>query len=372
VQSIARLRPVVFLALLAISQLPARDVLAQPPGAVVTGQVTDDSGGVLPGVTVGALGPDGSIIANAITDGFGRFSIAGLPAGRIKVLFELDGFEPTVIEVVAAPGRETQVSGQMKLARMTEQVIVYGTAPPEPPPMPRYEPPPIPAMVPVPPEEIETVCRPAKPGLVDESVAAIQSHRYEHGRLLYSKGDEIVINAGTRKGLRVGRNLVAVRYFQRRTNVHPAEWGEHTSGLVQVLTATENSSTAVVVHACNEVMQGDLLTAFVPQPVRTIDPPGVPDYDAASRILFADHGQAFGAPRRLLVIDQGSEAGMRAGQRVTLFRKKDDGSPPFVVGDAVVISVRFDSSTIRVLSATDAILFGDFAAPQRSRASERD
>ena len=41
------------------------------------------------------------------------------------------------------------------------------------------------------------------------------------------------------------------------------------------------------------------------------------------------------------------------------------GGTSVVVGDAVVVSVREDSATIRVEHATDVIEFGDWAAPQR-------
>jgi hypothetical protein len=36
-----------------------------------------------------------------------------------------------------------------------------------------------------------------------------------------------------------------------------------------------------------------------------------------------------------------------------------------ILGEAIVISVRPNSATIRVVSATDAIEFGDLAAPHR-------
>jgi hypothetical protein len=36
-----------------------------------------------------------------------------------------------------------------------------------------------------------------------------------------------------------------------------------------------------------------------------------------------------------------------------------------IVGDAVVVATRGDSATIRVEQATDAIVFGDWAAPQQ-------
>jgi hypothetical protein len=66
-----------------------------------------------------------------------------------------------------------------------------------------------------------------------------------------------------------------------------------------------------------------------------------------------------------MVIDRGSERGVRVGQRLTLFRRKGRlGGRPDVVGDAIVVAVRTDSATIRVQRVTDAISPGDWAAPE--------
>jgi hypothetical protein len=175
-----------------------------------------------------------------------------------------------------------------------------------------------------------------------------------------------VISGGTRNGIEVGRNLVVLRYFRANSKgAKIAEMGEHTAGLVQIVAATEDAATAVVVHACNELRPGDLLASFTPEFVRPAEAAGAPLYDDAARILFADAGQLLGAPRRLLVIDRGSEQGLTAGNRLTLFRRNAESTRPAVVGEAIVISVRPNSATIRVVSASDAIEFGDWAARQR-------
>jgi len=227
-------------------------------------------------------------------------------------------------------------------------------------------PPPRPTIIPVPPVELESVCGPAMPRAMAESFGTIQSHRYDYSRVLYGKGDELVIKGGTANGITVGQNLVARRNF--RANSRAAEipeMGEHSAGLVQIVSADERSAKAIVVYACSELMPGDLLMTFSPQAVRTPDPAGTPAYDEAARILFADDGQMLGVPRRLMVIDRGSEQGVTAGQRLTLFRRINSTTIPIVLGEAVVVSVRSTSATIRVQKASDAIEFGDFAAPQR-------
>src|SRR6185503_12213713 len=97
------------------------------------------------------------------------------------------------------------------------------------------------------------------------------------------------------------------------------EIGEHTAGLVQIVSADEFSSVAVVIYACDEMLQGDRLATFKPEPLRAPAPAGTPDYREPIRILFPDVGHALGAPRALMVIDRGAAGGVQVGQRVTLF-----------------------------------------------------
>jgi hypothetical protein len=139
--------------------------------------------------------------------------------------------------------------------------------------------------------------------------------------------------------------------------------GEHTAGLLQIIGVTDRSAVAVVLYVCDEIMRGDRLASFVPEPPRSPEAYGVPAYDRAARILFADSGQFTGSPRRFMVIDRPAGA-VHAGQRVTLFRRARRKDTPITIGDALVIAVRHDSATIRIDHATDAIEPGDWAAPQ--------
>jgi len=181
---------------------------------------------------------------------------------------------------------------------------------------------------------------------------------------MYATGAEVVIDGGQHEGLEVGRNLVVRRYYRVRGAASANAVGEHSAGLVQIVAAGERSSLAVVVYACDELRNGDFLASFKPEPTRDPDPLGTPAYYDAARILFADDGQTLGAPRRLMVIDRGTEQGTRVGQRVTLFRQGRGEARHEVVGDAIVVAVRTDSATIRIDHVTDVITAGDWAAPQ--------
>jgi len=333
------------------------------------GGVVDQSGLLLPGVTVVATALDGRVLATVATDGTGAFEFDGLPPEQITIGFELEGFTPVSVDVTVPRDGESRVPTQrLTLASRAETVEVVGKAPAVAPPIPPrpapLPPPPPPVLVPVPEHDRDSICGPAKAGTTPEQLGTIRSRRYGDDKGLYVKDDQVIVDGGSLNGLAAGQNVVARRVF-RPGETSASLVGEHTAGVLQIVAAGERAAIAVVIYTCDEVMRGDRLAAFAPEPLRAPDPGGAPAFDRAARILFADAGQLIGAPRRLMVIDRGRDRGVRAGQRLTLFRRARFGSgTPTVVGEAVVVAVRADSATIRIERATDVIAFGDFAAPQ--------
>jgi hypothetical protein len=174
-----------------------------------------------------------------------------------------------------------------------------------------------------------------------------------------------MVDGGLLNRLEVGQNLVVRRYFRVRRLAGTDTTAEHSAGLVQIVAANERSSIAVVIYACDELRRGDFLASFKPEPIRPLEPRGTPNYGDAARILFADEGQLLSTARRLMVIDRGSERGLRVGQRLTLFRPQGRRARgPDVVGDAIVVAVRVDSATIRIERVNETISSGDLAAPE--------
>ena len=355
------------MALIWLGILSATALHAADGQARVTGVVADASGGVLPGVVVTATSLDGRLLATAVTDAVGSYTFAALPPEPATISFQLEGFSPAAVDVTPKRDVETRVPTQrLALGGRAETVNVVAPAPvaaPRLPPRPTLPPPPAPpAVMPVAEHDRDSVCGPSKGG-DGVSFGTIRARRYGEDKGLYVKDDQVIIEGGTLTGLAAGQNLVARRSF--RAGGATAAAGDHTAGVLQVIAAGERASIAVVVYTCDEIMRGDLVAAFTPEPLRAPDADGTPVFDRAARILFGDAGQLVGAPRRLMVIDRGRDRGVRAGQRVTLFRPSRFGrETPAIIGDAVVVAVRADSATIRIERATDAVLFGDFAAAQ--------
>jgi hypothetical protein len=332
----------------------------------IRGVVSDESSGVLPGVTVVATAADGRVLATAVTDGQGRYVIGPLAVGRVILTFKLEGFSTAAVWVPIGADADPVANQRLVMAPQSETVVVLGkvpvpVAPPSPPPpVPR----PRPVTTPVAEHDRDSICGPAKLGGRPESFGTIKSRRYAANGL-YSEGDELVVDGGTLSGLTVGGNFVVRRTYRVEWDPR-GERGEHTSGLVQIVSADERAAVAVVIYACDAMMPGDRLASFNPEPLRDPAPAGRPDFGHAARILFPDIGQLLGAPRRMMVIDQGTASGVRVGQRVTLFRRRLSGdNAPSAVGEAIVVAVRNDSATIRVENVSGAIFFGDWAAPHR-------
>jgi len=279
----------------------------------------------------------------------------------------LEGFAGVLVGVTVQSGAESRVVQRLEVAPLSETVVVSAPAPvekPRPlPPPPAPPPPRLPLIRPVPPHDRDSVCGPAKPGAAAESFGTIRSTRYVAEGGLYTTGAQINVDGGTLNGLEVGQNLVVRHYFRVRGLAATDMTGEHSAGLVQIAAVTERSSIAVVIYACDELRTGDFLASFRPEPIRPPEPRGIPDFDGAARILFADESQILGAPRRLMVIDRGREHGVRVGQRLTLFRRRGARGPD-IVGDAIVVAIRIDSATIRIERVNDIISSGDLAAPQ--------
>ena len=68
-----------------------------------TGQVRDESGGVLPGVTVEAASPALIEKRSAVTDDKGRYTIVDLRPGTYRMTFTLTGFSTVVRDGVELP-----------------------------------------------------------------------------------------------------------------------------------------------------------------------------------------------------------------------------------------------------------------------------
>ncbi len=343
----------------------------QTDSARVMGAVTDASGGALPGVTV-TVSARNLRPTSVVTDDTGRYLTVWLAPGAYTITFVLSGFETrTVNNVQLGPAQTVVLDQQLSLAPLTETVEVTALAPPPPPPLP----PPVtvisprPRAKPVDKEILASVCGPRQSMDYSLAIGRVVSHRDDASRQLLGPGDLLRIDAGEKQGVATGQNLVVRRRFQTGDWDLPKKqqtFGEQAGGLVQIMETARDSAVAMVVYACGEIVAGDAVEPYLPQPAFFVVGAGVPRFDEPARITLAENGRKTAAAGQMMVIDRGIMQGVQRGQRLTIFRHAP-GSPDthVTIGDGVIIAVRADSATLRIDRTTDAITVGDMVALHR-------
>jgi hypothetical protein len=363
-----------YLTVLAWALAPLSAPAQVEPGRL-TGRITDESGGALPGVIVAATSSGVATSVSVVTDAVGHYALQ-LPAGTYAVTFSLPGFQAEPSGAIALRAGEVLVlDRQLGLAPLTETVTVVAPVPPPPPAPPPMPAPPAPPpkprspLVPIPSSSLASVCGPSQLAGDPGVVGRIVRHRYDVNRQLYGRGDVLVLDIGADHGIAVGRNFVVRRRFRvgdRTLPLKDATWGEHTAGVLQVIEAGEASSIAEVVYACDEFMAGDRLEPFDAAQQVADAARGTPMFDDPARIVFGTDGRLLGAPPQLLVIDHGASRGVVRGQRLTVFRRPSGYQTTVsTIAEGTVISVRPDGATIRLDRATDAVAIGDLVALHR-------
>src|SRR6188474_3575744 len=93
--------------------------------AVLAGRVTDESGAVLPGVTVTATQTDTGFTRPVVTDGTGAWIMPNLPTGPYRLEVSLQGFRTYVqTGIVLTVGATPTINAQLAVGNLEESVSV--------------------------------------------------------------------------------------------------------------------------------------------------------------------------------------------------------------------------------------------------------
>ena len=182
-------------------------------------------------------------------------------------------------------------------------------------------------------------------------------------------GDTLVINGGVDQGLQVGQE-----YFVRRvTRTFGARGPDpnhplpvHTAGRVRIVSMERKLSLATITESCEGVLLNDFLEPFVPPLLAETSIDGAPQFQHLGRVIAGDEGRWLVGNGEFITIDRGSDHGLVAGQRLSVFRDKRGAAGPLVeIGTVIAIAVRPDNATVQVLDVRDAIMRDDLVAVRR-------
>ena len=178
------------------------------------------------------------------------------------------------------------------------------------------------------------------------------------------------IDAGENQGVEAGQNLVVRRRFQTGDLGAPKKladvWRTEPPALSRSSRRTAIRRSAVVVYVCGELVAGDAVEPYVPQPAFFAISTGTPQFDEPARITTRRaRPEPSRPPGQMMVIDHGIMQGVQRGQRLTIFRRPLADGMPLTIGDGVIIAVRADSATLRIDRTIDAVTVGDMVALHR-------
>jgi hypothetical protein len=192
----------------------------------------------------------------------------------------------------------------------------------------------------------------------------------EKGKSLFGPGETLVIRAGTAQGMKIGQEYYVRRVIADRF-VHPAgddvkTSSVHTAGWVRIIDATADSAIAEIIKACDAIEEGDYLEPFVKPEVPAETKDGEPDFANPGHVMLGDDRRQMAAQGDLMVLDRGSDHGLHAGQRLTIFRTTGGGTGPVArIAEATALFVHPATSVIRIDKTSDAVTVGDLVAIHR-------
>lgn len=190
---------------------------------------------------------------------------------------------------------------------------------------------------------------------------------YVQSRRMFGPGEPLIISAGSQQGIQKGQRYYVRRYVQDRFS--PATLllhSIHTAGWITIVDVKDTLAVGTVTHACDGVTEGDYLEPYTDAVVPTAALPGAPDFAHPGVIVMADEKRQMGYPGLVMIVNRGSDHDVRAGQGLTVYRETlGGGGPLLTLGTATVLSVRQQTSLIRIDAARDAIFLGDLVAIHR-------
>jgi hypothetical protein len=122
-------RPLLFGLVLACSLLP-RHLAAQAVSGTLLGQVTDATGGALPGAKVTITSPETGVTRTLTSDANGEYTAPSLRTGNYTVSAEMSGFKTvSVSNVHVGVDQRVRINLAMELGQITEAVEIQAEVP---------------------------------------------------------------------------------------------------------------------------------------------------------------------------------------------------------------------------------------------------
>jgi hypothetical protein len=181
-------------------------------------------------------------------------------------------------------------------------------------------------------------------------------------------GDVIYLSQGRNHGIQAGDEFTVIR--KTREVKHPGDGKRIGSfirrlGRVRVLVAQEDTATAVIEMACEDVRHSDELVPFDQIPIPEIESmPPFDRYDSEPSgrqvgwIVYVADDRSSVATDHIIQTDLGVASGVQPGDFLAIYRDNED-LPRLMIGQGVVLTVEPMTSTVKIMNSVRETEVGD-------------
>jgi hypothetical protein len=181
-------------------------------------------------------------------------------------------------------------------------------------------------------------------------------------------GDVIYLSQGRNQGIQAGDLFTVIR--ETREVKHPESSRRigtfiRRLGRVRVMVAQEETATAVIETACEDVRHSDELVPFEEIPIPEMESmPPFDRYDAEPSgrqigwIVAVADDRVSVATDHIIQTDLGMASGVNPGDVLTIYRDQVD-LPRILIGQAVILTVEPLSSTAKIMNSVRECGVGD-------------
>jgi hypothetical protein len=241
---------------------------------------------------------------------------------------------------------------------------------------------------------------------VPDEIRLISGEQSEY-KITFARGDYIYINRGQDQGVRVGDRFMVVRHEPDplTDNVNWFKWQSKLvkamgtsyldTGQVRVVNVQPKVSIAEIIFSCDYMQRGDILRPYVDRPSPPYKDAATFDHFApvsgkpvGSLVIGFDNADSYGQ-NSTVYLNLGAAQGLKVGDYVRIFRHQGEkrelapqtadyqykmygfGSAPEryswkdlpreILGEAIVLNVTRNSSTVLVTFSSAEMYAGDYA-----------
>ena len=191
-------------------------------------------------------------------------------------------------------------------------------------------------------------------------IRIISSERKDEREML-NNGDTVYLNVGEDDGVSPGDLFIIYEISKDIPGFGPLA---QKRGRARVMNVTAEKSSAQIEKACGDIRIGNYLSEFEEKEEFVgrnlgLDVPPVYADSPIGEVVYLQTEFAQIGPGHWAIIDLGRNRNISLGQQLIIFREVEKNAPLKIIANVVVIDVQAETSTIKILAASDAVVLGD-------------